>query len=214
VLDAAEGVLVIWHDVDESAERDFVNWHVREHIPERVALPGFLRGLRYIAVEGRPKYFNFYEATTAGAFSSERYRERLNDPTPWTRRVVAHFRNFARTVCRRVAKAGTGDGAFVQTLRISTALESSATALLPALVKQDGIVAASLLEGIREASAGASEEKKLRSSPDEIAERVLIVESVEAAYLNDPAHLRTLETFGDAQRGIYRLQYALSRRML
>jgi hypothetical protein len=210
VLDAGEGVLVFWHDVDESAEREFLNWHVREHMPERVALPGFLRGLRYVAVEGRPKYFNFYEATSAAAFSSERYRARLNDPTPWTRRVVPHFRNTARTVCRRLARAGNGDGAFVQTLRISAALGAAAEALLPELVKHEGIVAASLLEGIREASAGGSEEKKLRSQPDQVADRVLMVESVEAAYLMDPAHLRELEAFGDAQRGIYRLQYAIS----
>jgi hypothetical protein len=209
VLDAAEGVLVIWHDVEESAEREFLNWHVREHMPERVALPGFLRGLRYVAVEGRPKYFNFYEAASAAAFSSARYRERLNDPTPWTRRVVAHFRNTARTVCRRVAKAGAGDGPFVETLRLAAA-GSAAAALLPQFVKREGIVAASLLEGIREASAGGSAEKKLRSEPDQIADWVLVIESVDAAYLTDSAHLRELEALGDAQRGIYRLQYAIS----
>ena len=59
------GVLAIWNDITDAAETEFVRWHVREHIPERVGLPGFLRGRRYIAHDGRPKYFNFYETETA-----------------------------------------------------------------------------------------------------------------------------------------------------
>jgi hypothetical protein len=38
-----KGVLAIWNGIAPEAEEDFVAWHVREHIPERVALPGFLR---------------------------------------------------------------------------------------------------------------------------------------------------------------------------
>ena len=37
------GVLAIWNGIAASAEDEFVDWHVREHIPERVGLPGFLR---------------------------------------------------------------------------------------------------------------------------------------------------------------------------
>ena len=58
---AGQGVLAIWNGIEDEAEADFVAWHVREHIPERVAVPGFLRGRRYVAVAGAPKYFNFYE---------------------------------------------------------------------------------------------------------------------------------------------------------
>lgn len=60
-----KGVLAIWNGIAPEAEEDFVAWHVREHIPERVALSGFLRGRRYVALDGFPKYFNFYETTTA-----------------------------------------------------------------------------------------------------------------------------------------------------
>ena len=31
------GVLAIWNGIDPEAEAEFVEWHVREHIPERVA---------------------------------------------------------------------------------------------------------------------------------------------------------------------------------
>jgi hypothetical protein len=53
------GALVIWHDVRD--ETGCNEWHSREHMIERVAVPGFRRGLRYVAVAGSPKYMNLYE---------------------------------------------------------------------------------------------------------------------------------------------------------
>jgi len=77
-----KGVLAIWNGIAPEAEEDFVAWHVREHIPERLALPGFLRGRRYVALDGFPKYFNFYETTTADDLSSAAYRARsMRRPT-------------------------------------------------------------------------------------------------------------------------------------
>ncbi len=61
---AGKGVLAIWNGIAAEAEADFVAWHIGEHIPERVAVPGFLRGRRYVAERGTPKYFNFYETET------------------------------------------------------------------------------------------------------------------------------------------------------
>jgi hypothetical protein len=214
----AAGVLVIWHDVEESAEAEFVKWHVREHMPERVGLPGFLRGQRYVALEGKPRYFNFYEADDAASFSSPAYRERLNNPTPWTRRVVAHFANTARTVCRRVAQAGRGDGAFVETLRVSLATSTAMSQCLPQLIQRDGIVASTLLQGIPAASAADTAEKKLRSQPDQISDWVLISESVGPAYFAAEAYRaqmeRSLREAGAKpgwQRAVYQLQFSLSR---
>ena len=219
----AQGVLVIWNDIAADWEAEFLNWHVREHMPERVALPGFLRGQRYVAVQGTPKNFNFYEATDPAVFSSEAYRERLNAPTPWTRRVVAHFVNTGRTICKRVAHAGRGDGAFVETLRLSVPAETQFAAaaedrLLPQLINRDGIVAATLLQGMPAASGGGSAEKALRSQPDEVADWVLLTEAVAAAFVLDSAYVTHMETElrkagaqPSAHRGVYQLQFALSR---
>lgn len=217
MLSEAQGVLVIWNDIEDAWEAEFLNWHVREHIPERVGLPGFLRGQRYVALQGTPKYFNFYEATDHGVFSSETYRQRLNSPTPWTQRVVAHFANTSRTICRRVANAGFGDGAYVETLRLSVADGRALQELLPDLVRTEAVVAASLLQGVPAASAGDSAEKKLRSQPDAIADWVLITEAVTSAALMNSARVAALETrLREAgaqpgwQRGVYQLQFALS----
>ena len=117
---AGQGVLAIWNGIADEAEADFVAWHVREHIPERVAVPGFLRGRRYVAEAGAPKYFNFYETETPETLVAPAYLERLNAPSDWTRRVVRHFRDTSRTVCSVAASLGTGDGAFVGTVRLTS----------------------------------------------------------------------------------------------
>jgi hypothetical protein len=74
-----KGVLAIWNGIAPEVEDDFVAWHVREHIPERVGLPGFLRGRRYVAVDGVPKYFNFYETDAVDDLSSAAYMTRSLD---------------------------------------------------------------------------------------------------------------------------------------
>ena len=49
------GVIAIWHDVLPEAKDEFYEWHSREHMPERVGIPGFRRGRRYLAVSGAPE---------------------------------------------------------------------------------------------------------------------------------------------------------------
>jgi hypothetical protein len=91
-----KGVLAIWNGVATGYESEFLEWHVKEHIPERVGVTGFLRGRRYLSVDGTPAYFNFYETETYQVLSSEPYLGRLNDPTPWTRKVVSNFKDTSR----------------------------------------------------------------------------------------------------------------------
>ena len=105
---AGTAVLAIWNGIKPEAEEEFVAWHVREHIPERVGLPGFLRGRRYIAVAAAPKYFMMYETETLHSLASPAYVERLNNPTPWTRKCLALFRNSNRTACRTTLSIGRG----------------------------------------------------------------------------------------------------------
>jgi hypothetical protein len=37
------GAFVAWHDIAAGREADYHVWHSREHMLERVAIPGFLR---------------------------------------------------------------------------------------------------------------------------------------------------------------------------
>src|SRR6185295_4098933 len=52
---AGTGVLAFWHDVAPGGEAEFDQWHLREHIPERVAVPGFLRCRRYVTLGAPPR---------------------------------------------------------------------------------------------------------------------------------------------------------------
>jgi ABC-type glycerol-3-phosphate transport system permease component len=106
-------ILAFWADVDPSGEADYVDWHNREHMPERCAVPGFLRGRRYVAVAAAPKYFMMYETETLATLASPAYVERLNNPTPWTQKCLALFRNSNRTACRTTVSMGRGIGGAV-----------------------------------------------------------------------------------------------------
>lgn len=215
------GVLAIWNDIDSEAEADFLAWHVSEHIPERVGLTGFLRGRRYTAVEGRPKYFNFYETERAETLQSRHYLARLNDPTPWTRRVVAHFRNTSRTVCDVVASIGRGEGPWIEAIQLKS-VEGMVvpprykSETLPALAADPTICGVHLLRGCPPETRVDTAESKLRIAPDEAAEWILLVEAIEeqslrqlhAAALSKP-DLTANGGFTFIARGLYRLQFSL-----
>ena len=215
------GVLAIWNGIAAEADADFLAWHMREHIPERVGVPGFLRGRRYIAEDGHPKYFNFYEAETADVFTSPAYLARLNDPTPWTRRVVAHFTDTSRTPCDVAATRGLGEGSWIEAIRLELGNGDrfAATAerdLLPALSAAPGVVAAHLLRG-RTETRTVTAETKLRGQPDRLAAWILLVEAVDGGMLRDlragklaDGALQALGAQG-IERDLYALQFSLSR---
>ena len=76
------GALAIWNGIDPEVEAESVAWYVHEHMPERGGLPGFLRGRRYVALDGEPAYFNFYEIVSSSVLTSPLYLAWLNDPSP------------------------------------------------------------------------------------------------------------------------------------
>ncbi len=224
---AGAGVLAIWNGIAAQAEADFIAWHMREHIPERVATPGFLRGRRYVSERGAPKFFNFYETESPQTLSSPDYLARLNAPSAWTQRVVRHFCDTTRTICAVAASRGVGDGAFVATLRLSARMDRAAflglvgDAAIGALCRSPSIVAAHLLVG--QGGGASTAEKALRGGPDATAEWILLVEASDRAALETAladsavaSALKDAATEYDADRdcGVYRLQFALSREQL
>jgi len=96
-------VLAIWFDVEPSEKNDIEAWYPRQHLPERLSVPGFLRGRRFAVAGEGPAFFTLYETRDSSVLSSPAYIERLNDPTDWTRRSLSAFRGMIRTVYRRLA---------------------------------------------------------------------------------------------------------------
>ena len=95
-------------------------------MPERAGIPGFLRGRRYVAIEGTPEFFNLYETTSAAVLTGADYLGRLNAPTPWTAATVKHFRDVARSLCTVACSYGEGDGGLVATYRYDVAEAAAA----------------------------------------------------------------------------------------
>lgn len=87
-----KAVLGVWNDVDPSIENDYDDWYLHEHIPERISVPGIVRGRRYRALEGSPRFMAMYEALAVDVLTSGAYRTQLANPTVWTRRVMPGFR--------------------------------------------------------------------------------------------------------------------------
>jgi hypothetical protein len=219
-----KGLLAIWNGITDSSEAEFVRWHIREHIPERVGLPGFLRGRRYVAYQGHPKYFNFYETETPQTLESPAYRARLNAPTLWTQAVIKEFRDTSRTICEVVASIGTGEGGWIEAIQIGAVRDRGAfsrvmtATLMNDIAGQDGIVGVHFVRGVDGQSNTVTAENKLRGQPDAQCEWILLIEAAErgfveaisAGYCSDEA-LRRLSPGITVERGIYQFQYGLSR---
>ncbi|MBI4636138.1 MAG: hypothetical protein HY727_07290 [Candidatus Rokubacteria bacterium] len=220
-----QGFLAIWNDIAPGGDAEFNHWHTREHVPERVGVPGFLRGRRYAAVSGSPAYFTLYETESVSVLASPGYLARLNDPTPWTRRSLTLFRNTKRTACRVSASLGRGVGGALATLELGPMagrdeeLRAWLTGTaLPGIVNRPGITGAHLGEADLEVSRVKTEEKKLRDAPDAVARWVVMVDGVDAPTVTDacaqfvsPAAVARHGAARDTLLAVYRLAYCLSR---
>jgi hypothetical protein len=186
-----KGALVIWHDIAPGCERDYHEWHSKEHMLERVAVPGFRRGFRYQALSGSPGFLNMYEVEDLATLTSQPYLDRLNHPTPWSQKAMGYIQNNNRTLCRVVASRGNGICADLLTLQLAAApgrgdaLGAWLRQAVPALVGRPGVLGAHYLEGDQAASRTETEEKRLRAGSDAIADRVVLVGGYDAEALHE-----------------------------
>jgi hypothetical protein len=111
-MTSPSGALLLLFDVAEGAIVEHDEWHTREHLPERVAVPGFRRGTRWIAREGSPRYCVIYDVDDPAVLDSTAYRERLDHPTPWTAAMMKAYLGMRRTLCRVVAGEGEALGGY------------------------------------------------------------------------------------------------------
>jgi hypothetical protein len=90
-----KGFLLVLMEPPPSFEREFNDWYETEHPPERLAVPGFESGLRYLSVENPRRYLAVYDLTSANVLQSERYLSvSLNNSTSWTKRVASKVRAY------------------------------------------------------------------------------------------------------------------------
>ena len=164
----------MWWDIAPEMKAEFEDWHTHEHMPERLSIPGFLRGTRWIAESGEPCYFVSYEVASLETITAGAYLERLNNPTPWSRTMMPHHRNMVRSLC--VLRASWGGG-LPQTL--ATVRFAPPAAALRTLPQRKGLTGAHLLESQPMAGAPPTVEQKIRGG-DRSADWVLLVGGYDA----------------------------------
>jgi hypothetical protein len=215
---AGEGAVAIWNGISDEGRADFYAWHLAEHIPERVGIPGFVRGRRYRAAdsETHPEFFTLYETQTFEVTQGADYLSRLNAPTPWTKRATAHFKTTSRSLTRVIASFGPGSGGALLTLRFDVSDEEGEREKLASIaMKVAGlpeVTGAHILKGDDAASNAKTAESKDRKDIEQPPRWAILVEacSIEAlagarALLNDHPAL------GAANVGLYLHEYTRSK---
>lgn len=186
--------LAIWNDVVAGGELAFDDWHVNEHMPERLAVPGFLRGRRY-AADLPGHYFTLYEVSDPGVLSSAAYRARLDNPTEWSTRVVPLVSSRTRTALDIRTSLGDGVGGLLATIEFDAVAgrESELTAwidgtALTSALSDPAVVAVHHGLADRARSKLDTVEESLMQARDEVARRVVMIEAVDAAGAVRVAH--------------------------
>jgi len=218
-----DAAITMWADFVPEIVPEFGDWHTHEHMPERLGIPGFRRGTRWSGGGAGASHFIMYELESLDVFASTAYLERLNNPTPWSRKMTPHHRNMVRSPCRVAGGAGAGVGAALLTLRLSPRSgeadrlrDGLLRELLPELARRPGLAAAHLLVSEPKVMPPQTEEQRMRGG-DAIADWVLLVRGYDAAVVAQlpngelgPAALADRGAAPGAVAGVYRLDFALT----
>jgi hypothetical protein len=211
---AGEAVVAIWNGIAPEARNEFYDWHINEHMPERVGIPGFRRGRRLIAADPdtSPEFFTLYEADTIEVLKGADYANRLNDPTPATRAVTGRFRDTARALARVIESRGPGLGAAVLTIRFD--IEAPHVPAVRALARAAGqaarVTGAHLCAADAAASGVRTAETRDRTDIETPPAWFIMIEATDAEALGSVLLDRALSgagARGPFRRGLYSLEY-------
>jgi hypothetical protein len=187
---AGRGFMAIWSDVAPDDFEFYHDWLLNEHFLERVGVPGVISA-RVFRREVGPdlQFFIIYETESPSVLASAAYVERLNNPTPKTQRVMPKLKNFVRGAGRVVQSSGVCGGGAVKVLRFenpNAALSDERVrgALFSRINAMDRVLAVRVFEVDSATTTIQTEEKKIRTSREEIYSQLLVIEAVDFAALN------------------------------
>jgi hypothetical protein len=209
--------MLLSFDVAAEAIPEHDDWHTHEHLPERLSIPGFLRGSRWVAIRAPSRYLVLYEVAEIATLTSAAYLQRLDQPSPWTSRMMPHYRGMKRGLCNVLASCGLGIGNVAYVVwfkaRDDDALLDWLLESLPALVSLRGIGSARLLQTA--VAAQMTNEQRIRGADAGFDSAVVLMGyeedalSAAARDLLGPPHLHNRGASG-AIDGLYRFDYALT----
>ncbi|MEM7252681.1 MAG: hypothetical protein AAF493_14800 [Pseudomonadota bacterium] len=207
------GVLAVWNDCAPGEETVYEEWYRTEHLLERVRVPGFRAGWRYMAIEGSPQYFTHYETDSVNVLFSNAYREQLDTPTELTQRVMSGvFIHATRAVCERIACFGELRGALVAVMRQpeGAPLANLRSIADTAFRESDDAVRAEAWLRWADPVEGLSSEQSIRGPDATVAGAVMIQCPTEAGGRDAFERLRSMAP-ADGEVGLYRALCALHR---
>lgn len=210
----------MWWDIAPVFRAEFEDWHTHEHLPERMAIPGFHRGSRWAAADGGEGFFVLYELEAYETLASPGYLARLNAPTPWSAKMMPHHRHMVRSQCRVLESFGGALSRHALTVRLSPSdgaaerLRDHLRTQANAFRSRPGISAAHLL--VHQApQIQTTTEQKIRGGPDPAADWIFIVCGYELALLQalaetelSDAQLASAGAKIGAVRGLYALSHS------
>ncbi|HEX6720467.1 MAG TPA: hypothetical protein VF107_02800 [Burkholderiaceae bacterium] len=213
--------MLLSFDVVPDAVAEHDHWHTFEHLPERLAIPGFLRGTRWVALEGQPRYLVLYEVEQLATLESPAYLERLNNPTPWTRKIMPGYRGMRRGLCSVAASFGHGLGHLCALLRFKPAPDAAAALRhwllhegLADLPKRPGLGSVHWLQGAL--APAMTQEQRIRGADAGVDGALLLTGYDQAALgtlLHDELGADSLRHRGalEVSQALYRMDYSLTR---
>jgi hypothetical protein len=115
------GLLFVISEPPAAMEEELNEWYDREHIPERLAIKGFVSALRFVSVVRPHRYLALYDLTHVGVLHTDEYMTFAGaNFTPWTKRVVSRAKfTRAETVQMSPGDASTATAPKLLVLRFS-----------------------------------------------------------------------------------------------
>lgn len=145
-----DGLLALWNGVEPERAAEYDLWHSREHVSERISVPGMYGARRYVRIDGPlPEYLTLYPMRDLEVLKSPSYLRLLNHPTDWSRAMRPSLCAFMRLCCHRVLTVGGGAGSALAACMVEDDVDLRSGALhecLERLVRQDAFTALHVIE--------------------------------------------------------------------
>jgi len=154
----AKGLLIAAMEFSDVAEDEFHDWYDTEHIPERLAVPGFINAHHWIGIDNPKASVATYDLDAVGVLHSAPYQAVGGaNGSPWTKRVTGRVNMIIRLEGEQILPADglapTGAAALlVIAMNVGPEIEAEFNAWyneehLPALATVPGVLQARRYRG-------------------------------------------------------------------
>ncbi len=219
---AGNAIMINWSDVAAADRPVYYEWHSREHMVGRVAIPGFQRGRRSMAIRARRDFLMLYEVDDLAVLTGAAYMAKANSPSALTQSTTKLISNSVRAMAKVELSVGIGQGGCILTLRFDPAAGREAELggylreALPRAAAVPGMVAAHFCIADQAASTLVPEERKGR--PTIIPNWIVILEGVSPEVLDKACDeqlagkaLQEHGCAGAVERETYTVQFTVSK---